>query len=130
MNHSEITDADLTVLEQAARAASASPWSLGVSNTATVEEAAAYSSDAVRKGDGAQLWMIVLGEYAEGEGPEEGISPAVTGNGPTSEANARYLVCVQPSNVLLLIAELRKARADLRQARAQLDARIEVKHAL
>lgn len=122
MKPCDITNADLIVLEQAARAASSSPWSLGVSPTNTVEEAANYIADSARQAGGSQVWFVVIGKWPEGTmGPERAKIPAYTGNGPTSEANARYLVCVQPSNVLALINALRQARAEARQARERLD---------
>lgn len=123
MPHSDVdlTDSDLDLLEQCARAASPSPWSLGITPTETMDQAVGWMRAQVQAGVGPQLWMVLLGEWPEGEGPEIGVSPAYTGNGPTSEANARHLVAAQPGNMLALIASLRQARAEAREARKRLD---------
>lgn len=120
MPHGNITDSDLDFLEQLARAASVGPWSLGLSPTATIAEAVVYMTKSVEQGDTPQLWMVALGQEPAIEASTEPVPiVAYTGNGPTSEANARYLANVQPQNVLTLIAALRQAWREARAARLE-----------
>ncbi len=98
------TPAELDELERLATAATQDLWQFGHSGTETLEDAVAWMTDVISHRDAPDLWAVFCGD------PEDKpIMPAYTGNGPTSEANAAYLVAVQPRNVLALIAQLRRA---------------------
>ena len=50
--------------------------------------------------------------------PDDALIVAVTGNGPTSEANAKHIAWSSPRNVTALIAEVRRLRAKLAEVRS------------
>lgn len=106
-----ISDADLAGLIDRARAASQEPWQLGHSGTTSLEEAAAYVADTIAKSDQPNLHMVFVGDSTV-EGATRVV--AFTGNGPTSEANAFYLACLEPRHIIALCEELQSARQRLR----------------
>lgn len=48
---------------------------------------------------------------------DDSLIVAITGNGPTSEANARHIAWSSPRNVIALIAEVRELRSKLAEAK-------------
>lgn len=103
----EITDADLDQLTACAEAATQDEWLFGHSGTTTLEEACAWMSEIISHCDSPDIWGVFCGD------PDKPAIPATTGNGPTSEANARYLAAVQPANVLKLITAMRRDRREI-----------------
>lgn len=99
---------DLDQIEAAARAASPGPWQLGRHDSETIEEAVEYVAEIVRKGSHPDIWLAFIGDHTT-EGASRVV--ALTGNGPTSQANADYLATLHPANVLNLVAFLRAAIA-------------------
>lgn len=74
------------------------------SGTETLEDAVAWMTEVLSHSDAPDLWGVFCGN------PDDRPAiPAMTGNGPTSEANARYLVAVQPRTMLKLLIFLRQA---------------------
>ena len=101
-----MTDEDLTRLEGYARAASGDAWQWAHTPTATRLGAIWWLVRLILKHRGSVVWGVVTGD---GDAPPW---VAITGNGPLSEANSAYLVAAQPVNILALIQEVRKARAE------------------
>lgn len=102
-----ITDADLAGLADRARAATQETWQWGHSGTETHEDAVKYMTDSLMRSDTTDVHMVFVGD------PETEDATRVvcyTGNGPTSEANAAYLACLEPALVIALCDELRNAR--------------------
>jgi hypothetical protein len=102
-----ITDADLAGLADRARAATQEPWQWGHSGTKTHEDAVRYMTDSLMRSDQTDVHMVFIGD-ADAPGATRVV--CYTGNGPTSEANAAYLACLEPKNIIALCDELRNAR--------------------
>jgi hypothetical protein len=103
-----ITDEVLEELTVICEAATQDEWKLGHTGTETLEAAATWMTETLSKRDSADVWLVFCGD------PDgENITPAVTGNGPTSEANAVYLCAVQPINVYRLITEIKRGRNEI-----------------
>jgi hypothetical protein len=113
--HLSFSDEQLDEMARLARAATQEPWQWGHSGTETLEDAVQYATEQIEKTylltDRTDLWMAFHGD-PNVEGGTKII--AFTGNGLTSEANAAYLMAAQPQNLIVLIDELRRARAKLR----------------
>lgn len=110
-----ITDADLAEMERLALAASQADWQIGHTDTKTHEEAITFLTETIAKRDSSDLWLVFFGGDRRYEGDQEyadeSLTVAITGNGPTSEANAAYLAACKPATLLLLINELRRWRS-------------------
>lgn len=113
-----ITDEALEELTLIAEAATQEEWKFGHTGTDTLEAACAWMEETISKRDSADLWMVFCGDP-----DNETISPAFTGNGPTSEANALYLCAVQPINVYRLITEIKRGRNEIRRLTRLLEKR-------
>lgn len=98
-----ISQDDLQGLYDLANAATQEPWALGHSGTGTLEAAIQYVADAIGKSDQTDLWMVFIGN-PEIEGGTKIV--AYTGNGPTSETNARYLANLSPENLRTLVVQI------------------------
>jgi hypothetical protein len=103
---------DLQGLYDLANAATQEPWAIGHSGTQTHEEAIAYITDALTKSDRTDLWMVFIGN-PEIEGDTRVV--AYTGNGPTSEANARYLANLSPENLRTLVVQIWQYENEIRR---------------
>lgn len=99
----------LDEIERLAMAATRDEWKLGHTGTETVDAAAAWMGTTIRKRDAGDLWLCFIGDPDAEDGT---ICPAYTGNGSTSEANARYLVAVQPRQIMTLLLFLRHMLGD------------------
>lgn len=113
-----ITSQMLDELQAACDAATPAEWQVGHTGTTTLEEAAQYMAETIAKRDSADLWMVFVGDPEQ-----EVICPAYTGNGPTSEANAHYIVAAQPANVSRLITEIRRQRNEINRLTRLLEKR-------
>ncbi len=102
-----LSDAVLDELTELAQAATNQRWQWGHSATTTLEEATAYVADQLAKSDQSDIQMIFVGDPAI---PGDTRVVAITGNGPTSEANARYITALSPDVMLSLVREVRAAR--------------------
>ena len=109
-----ISDEDLAGLADRARAATQEPWQWGHSATTTLEEAVQYMTDTLARHDAPDIHMVFVGD-PNAEGATRVV--AYTGNGPTNEANAAYLACLEPTNVIAICDELRAARHQIRLLR-------------
>lgn len=100
---------NLEKLEQLALASTDGELQYGALN-AELPEGETLKDWMARTGDSKQLWVTYqrrsTGDYY----------CAVTGNGPTSEANARFFACAR-ANTLALIAEVRGLLAKLAEPR-------------
>jgi hypothetical protein len=69
----------------------------------------------IRYGLAGKWYMVCLGE--QGQDIEEGITPAITGNGPTSEVNAQFIAAMRNALPGLLdeLTELRRMNQRLRE---------------
>jgi len=101
-----IDDAVLSDLRKIALAASMYDWAWGHAGTETHEDAVAYFADMVRQSDKTDLQLVVF----EDDGGEV-FSVALTGNGPNSEANARFIASAQPINIVRLVDEIRRLKS-------------------
>jgi len=88
----------LRELRRVAEAATPGPWRAGGRKFKTVAEIVAVLEDMVRSG-GLELYFVVLEE-------DRSTAVAVTGNGPTSDANARYIAAFDPPTVLAMLDAL------------------------
>ena len=102
-----LTDDDLVAIEDAARHASPAPWILAVTPEEwSQEEIAANQTKMVREG-GPRAHFCIHPEDAE---VDESRVTAFCGNGPMSEANARFIEIAVVA-VPMLVSELRRLRA-------------------
>lgn len=103
-----LTHDDLNQIERAAQAATIDTWQVGHTDTQNIDETVARLAEAVQNHDTPDLWVVFVGD------PDDNpiTVPAITGNGPTSQANAEYLEMAQPRNVLLLAATIRHLMGD------------------
>lgn len=101
------TDEQLEELDVIARAASPGEWAWGQTPTKTVNAAVRWAAKSIRQSDSPGLWELYIGV------PEDPKLVANCGNGPTSEANCKYLNCVQPRNIHALVADLLRARRQI-----------------
>lgn len=86
------------------------PWTVCYDDTQpSLDALAAEVGRAIKHNDGLKLWGVVV--KTPGERTEYAY-PAITGNGPTSEANARAIASA-PSDIAALLAS-----ADASHARA------------
>lgn len=98
-----ISQDDLQMLYDLATNATQEPWQWGHSGTGSHEEAIQYVTEVIGKSDQTDLWMVFIGDPTV-EGDTKIV--AYTGNGLTSEANARYLANLSPENVRTLILQI------------------------
>lgn len=101
-------------------------WWIGRADLDSHEDMLQYIGAALQQHDSLSLYMTCVGD-AETEGASRIV--AITGNGEHSEANAEYLVCVQPANIRKLLdllqwfrREYATTRAELERCRRMLDA--------
>lgn len=121
-------------LEQAHAAASPGPWTAATAPAEGSDETAAeYLTNALRPDEGRPLW-VAWAPKVDGLHDSDYVVPVVTGDGPTSEANARYVAEVHASLPALvsalravadladeLDAETRQARNEQREAEDRSD---------
>ncbi len=109
-----ITDADLARFMAIADAASPEPWQWGHTGTKTVEDAIVFVTENVTSTyeatDIADLSCVFVGD-PDVSGSTKLVT--ITGNGPTSRANAEYIAAAQPRNVQCLITEIRRQRNEI-----------------
>lgn len=104
------TNEQLEELAAIARAATPGEWNWGCTPTKTVNAAVRWSAKSIRASGAPGLWEVYAGV------PDNPRITAMTGNGPTSEANAAFIVSAQPRHVLALIEDLQHARRELAAA--------------
>lgn len=95
----------LREIEEVATASTPAPLAWGIHPAATVDEAAAWMAESIRKCPGTTVHMVVQG--SPGQEIADGKVTAYTGNGPTSEANAIFYAGAREA-ALLLVAEVRR----------------------
>jgi hypothetical protein len=103
-----LTDADLDALDELIAAATPSPWNFAPAPNPDAEDQskAGYVTGLLTDSDD-RLWTTFAAD-PEGD-PEDYVVPALTGDGPTSEANAAFIANAR--NLLpLLLAEVREVR--------------------
>lgn len=102
-----ISDDQLSAWMEVAGAASPTALQYGPSRGDGRE----FILDAYNKGPAGSVHTVWYGD------PDDALIVAVTGNGPTSEANAKHIAWSSPRNVTALIAEVRRLRAKLAEVR-------------
>ena len=95
-----ISDDQLSAWMEVAGAASPAALQYGPSRG----DGRAFILDAYNKGPSGPVHAVWFGD------PDDALIVAVTGNGPTSEANAKHIAWSSPRNVAALIAEVRALR--------------------
>lgn len=109
------TAQELGRLRGYALAASQQEWQIGVTPPELdMDGLINYMAETYRKREPTQAYLVFYGDSPNLETnrvESEVMHVAITGNGPTSEANAEYLVSVQPKNILSLIQELEYERS-------------------
>lgn len=108
------TDEQLEELDLLAWGASPGEWAWGQTPTKTVNAAVRWAAKSIRQSDSPGLWELYVGV------PEDPRTVAICGNGPTSEANCKYLNCVQPKNIHALAQDLLGARREIARLRVEL----------
>lgn len=96
---------NLKKLRALAEAATQGALSLGNFPDPSPTAAVAYFGDMIRKGSG-EVWAVVTPMLDGTPLEEEALYLAITGNGPTSESNARFIAVANPRTVLALIEAL------------------------
>lgn len=99
----QLSDADLEELTALAGAATQHRRQWGHSGTGTLEDASAYIIDQLAKAEESDIQMVFIGQ-------DDPRVVAITGNGPTSAANAQYITALCPGVILSLIREVQAAR--------------------
>lgn len=102
----------LTELEALARWASQARWWHARADVVDRDDAVAFVRESLEQSESHELYMICVGT----EGQPDFRAVAYTGNGPTSEDNARYIAALHPTNVRALVAEIRRLREELRRS--------------
>ena len=103
---------DLKKLRKAAEAATQGDWWLGHSDTKTIKAAKKYFSNLLDwNPTNSDLWMVGVGNW---KNKNECVITALTGNGPTSEANADFISLSSPQTVLALLDELEAAEEQIK----------------
>lgn len=97
-------------VEQLARAATQDSWWWARFEAETHEEMVQFVATGLAGSDSTRLNVIAVGD----EGQPDYRMIAYTGNGPTSAANSKYVMAVQPRSVLTLIAYVRDLQEALR----------------
>jgi hypothetical protein len=101
---------ELANIEQRAAAATDGPWDVGI-NAPDISPTQ-FMVEQIGRREGKTLWMVYAVNHPENVGAypeyERTINPAVTGNGPTSEANA-YFIAASRTDIPALTAALREA---------------------
>ncbi len=98
---------DLEKLRQLAQAATKGPWRWTLTKQSVRDEVLEYFAahyDKCQEGPLHGVGIPAPGRAIE----EECLAVSITGNGPTSEANAQYIAALDPQIVLGLIDEIEK----------------------
>ena len=117
-----LTDANNDALDELIAAATPAPWNFAPApNPETGNTKAEYVTGLLTEADD-KVWTTFAPD-PQGD-PEDYIVPALTGDGPTSEANAAFIANARNLLPLLLaeVRELRARRDDLRRAADALEA--------
>lgn len=101
-----IDDSVLAELRTIALTASMYDWSWGHSCTETQEAALEYMAGMLSHSDRTDLQLVI---FEDDGGDTKAV--AITGNGPNSEANARFMCAAQPVNVVRLLDEIKRLKA-------------------
>lgn len=106
-----LTQQELDELDRLASAATPAPWSTRTAPADDSEETKAeYLAGSLSTDDpGAALYVLIADTDRDGLAY---VLPAVTGDGPTSEANARFIEAARTA-VPRLVAEVRELRAQV-----------------
>ena len=102
-----ITDEQLAAWRAVAGAASLDAFQYGASSG----DGRAFVLDCYDKGPSGPVHTVWFGD------PDDAAIVAVTGNGPTSAANAKHFAWSSPRNVTALIDEVRALRAAIAEAK-------------
>jgi hypothetical protein len=108
-------------------AATAGPWTPG--HNPPDREPIAYIAEAYSYGPPGTMHLVCV-PFEDKPMDEEALFTAITGNGPTSEANARFIALARTAMPLLLaeVARLREREAQLQdQVLDVLDSRIQLR---
>jgi hypothetical protein len=97
----------LDELRRITLAASMYDWQWTHSGTETHEAAVEYFAQSVRHSGVTDLELVVF----EDDGGDV-LTVAYTGNGPTSEENARFICAAQPVNVIRLLDEIARLKRE------------------
>ena len=125
-----ISDGQRTELRKLAEAATPGRLRWAITEKDTHAEQAAWFEEHLSHTDSTTVHSVGVMDHPntvvgdDEERPKHLVCMATTGNGPNSEANARFIAAASPANVLLLLAALDAAEADrddLRKALLRLD---------
>ena len=113
MSEDVLSEEQLREIEERERKASPGPWILGHSNTEVFTDAIDWMTNIIIKSTDPDLWCTGLyrGDDPGGDDPEtEFLFTAVTGNGPTSAANADFIAHAR-QDIPALVATIRELQA-------------------
>jgi hypothetical protein len=106
-----LTDEQIANLDRLEREATPGPWPLGVSETTSPEEVAEHLRQNALMSPGPVAWLLLHPNDYNGEAKiQHARAAASTGNGPTSEANARFLSAMRAA-FRPMLDELRASRS-------------------
>lgn len=104
---------DLGELALRAQAATPGPWLSCYNDSGTHADTVAHVAESLARGSGDRVYGVHAPHLREdGKGV---VWPAITGNGPTSEANAYFIAACDPQSILALLARLARAEGALRK---------------
>ena len=112
------TPEEIAHLREIVAKATKRPWWHGQHQEETVDELSQWIGEMPAKHDGLTLWMVGAGVFGEDRNEDEIRIPAITGNGPTSEANMDFIIsAVNTHEAALDLIEQQRAEIErLRKA--------------
>lgn len=103
-----ITSEQIHKWREVAAAASQDGWQFGATRETEPDDVVRVMRETYERGPAGPVWCVHFPEPTVSRPPDAvgSLYVAITGNGPTSEANAKYIAWCAPSNVLALLDEL------------------------
>lgn len=115
------TPEEIKHLREIAARASDRPWWPGQHQEETVDELSIWIGKMPAKHDGLTLWMVGAGSFGQDGNEDEIRVPAITGNGPLSEANMDYIVAAVNTHEAALDL-IEQQRAEIERLREAIEA--------
>jgi len=113
-----LSEEQLREIEEQMNSGTPGPWILGHSNTQSLPAAIDWMTKIILHSSNPDLWCT--GVYETDDPDAEFLFTAVTGNGPTSCANADFIANARQDN-LALLATIRELRARVAELETRLN---------
>ena len=115
-----MTEEELQRMEELEKGATGGPWTVELDDSERVKQEISAFID---RSGGRHFWCLVEGVFDEANAPNN-LLPAMTGNGPTSEANANFIAAAR-SFITPAIAEIRRLREKIEELECNHNAEVE-----